>query len=96
MGVGTYKKVLLNPITLKKLCDYKKQILVFTQNYLIRILDEFDVFMDAVNRRISVQNIINYAREDRRNQFMFLTPLDTNNIEINSDVKIIKLQKLKS
>ena len=60
---------------------------------MCRILDEFDVFMDAVNRRISVQNIINYAREDRRNQFIFLTPLNTDNIEVNNDLKIIKLSK---
>jgi len=60
-----------------------------------RILDEFDVFMDAVNRRISVSNIINYARDDRKNQFVFLTPLDTANIQVNDDLKIIKLKKLK-
>jgi len=58
-----------------------------------RILDEFDVFMDAVNRRISVQNIIKYAREDRKNQFLFLTPLNTDNISTSNDIRIIQLKK---
>jgi len=58
-----------------------------------RVLDEFDVFMDALNRRISLENIINYASADRKYQFIFLTPLNTDNIEISSDIKIIKLAK---
>jgi len=59
-----------------------------------RVLDEFDVFMDAVNRRISMDNIINYGRDDRKYQFIFLTPLNTDSIDIeNNDVKIIKLFK---
>ena len=56
-------------------------------------MDEFDVFMDACNRRISIANMINYAKEARKNQFVFLTPLDTNNIDVNDDLKIIKLVK---
>ena len=58
-----------------------------------RVLDEFDVFMDAINRRISLVNIINYAKSDRKFQFIFLTPLNTDNIGISSDIKIIKLAK---
>ena len=27
-----------------------------------RILDEFDVFMDSINRRIALDQIINYAK----------------------------------
>eukprot|EP00092_Neocalanus_flemingeri_P032878 GFUD01035757.1.p1 GENE.GFUD01035757.1~~GFUD01035757.1.p1 ORF type:complete len:1072 (-),score=401.60 GFUD01035757.1:161-3376(-) len=58
-----------------------------------RVLDEFDVFMDAVNRRVSLDNIINYASDDRKFQFIFLTPLNTDNIGISNDLKIIKLYK---
>jgi len=58
-----------------------------------RVLDEFDVFMDAVNRRVSLENIINYASDDRKYQFIFLTPLNTDNIGITNDLKIIKLSK---
>ena len=58
-----------------------------------RVLDEFDVFMDALNRRISLTNIINYASGDRKYQFIFLTPLNTDNLGIGNDLKIIKLAK---
>lgn len=58
-----------------------------------RVLDEFDVFMDAVNRRVSLENIINYAKTDRKYQFVFLTPLNTDNIQVGQDLKIIKLAK---
>eukprot|EP00088_Acartia_fossae_P015810 TRINITY_DN1875_c0_g1_i1.p1 TRINITY_DN1875_c0_g1~~TRINITY_DN1875_c0_g1_i1.p1 ORF type:complete len:1073 (-),score=346.26 TRINITY_DN1875_c0_g1_i1:598-3816(-) len=66
-------------------------------NYLavpFRILDEFDVFMDEVNRKIAISNIITFAKQDRKNQFIFLTPLNTDNIVLDDDLKIIKLQKL--
>jgi len=58
-----------------------------------RILDEFDVFMDSVNRKIAIDNIMNYATDDRKFQFLFLTPLGTANIDTSNDVKIIKLRK---
>jgi len=58
-----------------------------------RVLDEFDVFMDALNRRISLDNIIRNARDDRKYQFIFLTPLNTDGIEVGDDCKITKLSK---
>jgi len=61
-----------------------------------RVLDEFDVFMDSVNRRIAIQNILNFARMGRKYQFVFLTPLGTDNIDTNDDVKIIKLSKIQN
>ena len=60
-----------------------------------RILDEFDVFMDSVNRKIAISNILNFARIGRKFQFVFLTPLGTENIDVDDgDVKIIKLSKI--
>ena len=60
-----------------------------------RILDEFDVFMDSVNRKIAISNILNFARVGRKFQFVFLTPLGTENIDTeDGDVKIIKLSKV--
>lgn len=59
-----------------------------------RALDEFDVFMDSVNRKIALDNIINYATSDRKFQFIFLTPLNTDSIQGNiNDVHILKLRK---
>ena len=43
--------------------------------------------------RISLTNIINYASNDRKYQFIFLTPLNTDNIDVGDDLKIVKLSK---
>jgi hypothetical protein len=37
-------------------------------------MDEFDVFMDAINRRIATQTLLEFAREKGHLQFIFLTP----------------------
>ena len=60
-----------------------------------RVLDEFDVFMDTINRKIAISNILNFARMERKDQFIFLTPLGTDNIDTDKDdIRIIKLKKL--
>lgn len=41
-------------------------------------MDEFDVFMDAVNRRISVELMIKSARQKKDRQFIFITPQEVN------------------
>ena len=58
-----------------------------------RILDEFDVFMDMVNRRTALNMMISYAQEQKRFQYVFLTPLTLNSLEKSDDVNIIHLQK---
>ena len=45
--------------------------------------------------QIAIDNILQFARGDRKFQFVFLTPLGTSNIETNEDVKIVKLFKAK-
>ncbi|KAI9349755.1 hypothetical protein BDR26DRAFT_891806 [Obelidium mucronatum] len=60
-----------------------------------RALDEFDVFMDAVNRRISMQNMIQYARSgDPPCQYIFITPQDMSHVpDMNGkDVRVHKLR----
>lgn len=58
-----------------------------------RILDEFDVFMDMVNRRASLHQIVEYAKMKRQYQYIFLTPLNTDNITVDEDLSIIRLEK---
>jgi chromosome segregation ATPase len=41
-----------------------------------RAMDEFDVFMDSVNRKIAMENLISFAAENPNLQFIFLTPQD--------------------
>ena len=58
-----------------------------------RILDEFDVFMDMINRRIALDQIISYARESKNFQYIFLTPLNTSNIQTGKELSIVRLEK---
>ncbi|XP_046848738.1 structural maintenance of chromosomes protein 6-like [Xenia sp. Carnegie-2017] len=57
-----------------------------------RCLDEFDVFMDMVNRRISMDSIMKVAKEQHHRQFILLTPQDMSNVGQTNRVKIFKLQ----
>ena len=41
-----------------------------------RAMDEFDVFMDSVNRRVAMENLMMFAKEQAELQFIFLTPQD--------------------
>lgn len=59
----------------------------------IRCLDEFDVFMDSVNRDVSLTLIIGAARRAVGRQYILITPQSMNNKKIHSmdDVKIIRM-----
>ncbi|KAF7445023.1 Smc Chromosome segregation ATPase [Pyrenophora tritici-repentis] len=57
----------------------------------IRCLDEFDVFMDSVNREISMKMIIEAARRSIGRQFIFITPQGMDNVSRAADVKMIKM-----
>ncbi|KAL1623977.1 Structural maintenance of chromosomes protein 6 [Neofusicoccum ribis] len=56
-----------------------------------RCLDEFDVFMDSVNREISMKMIIEACRSSASRQFLFITPQAMGNVSLGQDVKIIKM-----
>ncbi|GAB1603545.1 structural maintenance of chromosomes protein 6-like [Argonauta hians] len=45
-----------------------------------RCLDEFDVFMDMVNRRICMEMMLQVAKEQSARQFIFLTPQDMSHL----------------
>ena len=55
--------------------------------------DEFDVFMDSVNREISMTMMIGAARRAVGRQYILITPQAMNNKNIHSmdDVKIIRM-----
>lgn len=57
----------------------------------IRCLDEFDVFMDSVNRDRSMNMIIAAARRSVGRQFIFITPQSMNNVQQDSDVRITRM-----
>lgn len=57
----------------------------------IRCLDEFDVFMDSVNRATSMTMMIQAARRSVGRQFILITPQSMNSVEMQEDVKVHKM-----
>ncbi|SCV70857.1 BQ2448_3619 [Microbotryum intermedium] len=57
----------------------------------IRCLDEFDVFMDAVNRRVAMKMMVDTAKSLKRAQFILITPQGVSNSTYGAEVKIIML-----
>jgi chromosome segregation ATPase len=41
-----------------------------------RVMDEFDVFMDSVNRDMTIQLLVDAAKKTAKKQFIFVTPND--------------------
>jgi len=56
-----------------------------------RAMDEFDVFMDSVNRSISIGLLIDAAKEKSNRQFIFITPHDHSVIRTGADIRIHKM-----
>ncbi|KAJ2999294.1 Structural maintenance of chromosomes protein 6 [Globomyces sp. JEL0801] len=57
-----------------------------------RALDEFDVYMDAVNRRLAIGLMVENAREpDNSSQYILITPQNMTHIS-GSDLRILKMQ----
>ncbi|ETV90947.1 hypothetical protein H310_14361 [Aphanomyces invadans] len=57
-----------------------------------RVMDEFDVFMDSINRTQTLQLLIDTAKTEKTKQFIFVTPNDLSSIREDRMVKIQKLQ----
>ena len=58
-----------------------------------RMLDEFDVFMDMMNRNKSVEMMLEFCKKKRKYQYFFITPLDTSMVEDDADVSIVRIKK---
>jgi chromosome segregation ATPase len=60
-------------------------------NCPLRCLDEFDVFMDAVNRRMSMRLIMHVAEQNATTQYIFITPQSISNVPQGPHVRIHRL-----
>ncbi|PWY97252.1 P-loop containing nucleoside triphosphate hydrolase protein [Testicularia cyperi] len=59
----------------------------------IRCLDEFDIFMDQVNRRVSLHMIINETKATPNVQYILITPQDMPHLGDDIEgVKILRIQ----
>ncbi|KAF2666552.1 P-loop containing nucleoside triphosphate hydrolase protein [Microthyrium microscopicum] len=57
----------------------------------IRCLDEFDVFMDSVNRDVSMRMMIGAARGATLRQFILITPQAMSNLVLGPDIRVHKM-----
>ncbi|RVE55821.1 hypothetical protein OJAV_G00229750 [Oryzias javanicus] len=57
-----------------------------------RCLDEFDVYMDMVNRRISMDMMLKVASGQLFRQFIFLTPQNMSSLPISKNIHILRLK----
>ncbi|XP_048354863.1 structural maintenance of chromosomes protein 6 [Sphaerodactylus townsendi] len=57
-----------------------------------RCLDEFDVFMDMVNRRIAMDMMLKMADSQRYRQFIFLTPQHMRSLPPSPIIRILRMQ----
>ena len=56
-----------------------------------RVMDEFDVFMDQVSRKVAMQELVDMAREMPNRQFVFITPQDLSSLPQSNPLKVFKL-----
>ncbi|DAZ96663.1 TPA: hypothetical protein N0F65_009226, partial [Lagenidium giganteum] len=56
-----------------------------------RVMDGFDVFMDSVNRDMTIQLLVDAAKKDCKKQFIFVTPNDLSALRKDPMVKIQKM-----
>ncbi|KAJ6153787.1 hypothetical protein N7470_006746 [Penicillium chermesinum] len=57
----------------------------------IRCLDEFDVYMDHINRKMSIEMLLLAARRSIGRQFILITPGTRSDIKIGPDVHVKEL-----
>ncbi|NXG74890.1 SMC6 protein, partial [Baryphthengus martii] len=57
-----------------------------------RCLDEFDVYMDMVNRRIAMDMILKVAGSQQHRQFILLTPQSMSFLPVSARIRILRMQ----
>ena len=66
-------------------------IALFRRHIADPLSDEFDVFMDAVNRRISMKMMIDTANSSDKKQYILITPQDMTNVTFGPTVKVLRM-----
>ena len=56
-----------------------------------RVMDEFDVFMDQVSRKVAMRELVDMAKRMESRQFIFITPQDLSSLPQSDILKIFKM-----
>jgi len=56
-----------------------------------RAMDEFDVFMDAGARQITIDMLVEYAKHHPQRQFIFISPQDRSVIKYGENIKVFRM-----
>jgi chromosome segregation ATPase len=56
-----------------------------------RVMDEFDVFMDQVSRKVAMKELVDMAKKMENRQFIFITPQDLSSLPQSDILKIFKM-----
>eukprot|EP00854_Cymbomonas_tetramitiformis_P007858 gene7858-9331_t len=59
-----------------------------------RAMDEFDVFMDAANRKVAVSLLLSFAKQRVHRQFLYLTPLKVDMLDKELESGYVNCQRL--
>lgn len=57
-----------------------------------RVMDEFDVFLDPVARKIAMRTLVEVAKEMDHRQFIFITPQDCSSLRTDPKLRIFKMK----
>ena len=57
-----------------------------------RVMDEFDVFLDPIARKIALDSMIDMAKSLSHRQFIFITPQDLSNVAVDPLLKIHRMK----
>ncbi|KAH7100786.1 P-loop containing nucleoside triphosphate hydrolase protein [Auriculariales sp. MPI-PUGE-AT-0066] len=58
----------------------------------MRCLDEFDVFMDAVNRKVTMRIMMDAANEADQRQFILISPQSLTGLKLLPSVKVLRMR----
>lgn len=57
-----------------------------------RVMDEFDVFLDPVARKIAMNTLVETAKAMEHRQFIFITPQDVSSLKADPKLRIFKMK----
>mmetsp|Transcript_29485 Transcript_29485/g.33811 ORF Transcript_29485/g.33811 Transcript_29485/m.33811 type:complete len:1212 (-) Transcript_29485:207-3842(-) len=57
-----------------------------------RVMDEFDVFLDPVTRKLIIDTLIEVGQAMSHRQFVFITPQDVSNVNSSPMLKILQMK----